>query len=85
MSGLVEDSKSSATAICTNLRLNPVMPAAAVLRKYFVYFINKWNFATEICLDVEAQHSVVDSSTSSTQIPITVLLQLKEISYLWTE
>lgn len=86
MSDLVEDSKSSATAICTNLRLNPVMPPAAVLRKYFVYFINKWNFPTEICLDVEAQHSVVGSSTSSTQIPISASSAQRDLLFVnWVE
>lgn len=71
MSNSVGDSKSSATEICINLRLNPVMPPAAVPGKYFVCCIN--NFTTEIRLNVEAQHSVVGHSTSSVQIPITVL------------
>lgn len=38
MSKSLGDSKSSATEICRNLRLNPVMPPAAVPGKYFCWY-----------------------------------------------
>lgn len=60
MSNSAGGSKSTATEICINLRLNASTAASG---KYFVHFIN-WNFPTKITLEVETLHAVVPSTGS---------------------